>query len=568
MGDTLGKLFVDVDSLPDNGFGFVQLVFLGLAYAYILFNASNLISEGSELLLLVPSLAGIVGSVVLPILGAVPDGAIVLFSGMGPADKVQEQLAVGIGALAGSSSMLLTLTLGLSIYAGRVDLDSKGVGNYKPRRGASKLTDNAKGLFTTGVNVRDNIAAGGNILALTGLGFVIILIPSLLFGCAKTDSICQKDKEKWYAFAGFLFTTFAFCGYLWYQVRESNSRDHQEKIDEARAKAIQSGTVSLTGAFAAELLGGGPGEAQPLMGGLEAKRKRLEVTLRKFFCKYDKNKDNTIDAHEFADLLKDIGEKSDPGYVKAMLSKLDPDGDGSISFSNFSNAMQQMIASSSSARRGTLQRAGFVQADTKTDEEAVLSGGGAAAGAGGEDEGEDSGEEEEDIPEDLEKLSPAEQQKRIKMRSMWMMGLGTFIVLLFSDPMVDVLSELGKRLGISGFYVAFVLAPLASNASELIASYSYALKKTTKTISISVAALQGAGCMNNTFCLAIFLLLVFAKELAWEFTAETIGILVVELAICWLSHKRTLNTFHAYVLMLLFPLSIVLVAVLEKAGLN
>ena len=29
---------------------------------------------GSELLLLVPSLAGIVGSVVLPILGAVPDG--------------------------------------------------------------------------------------------------------------------------------------------------------------------------------------------------------------------------------------------------------------------------------------------------------------------------------------------------------------------------------------------------------------------------------------------------------------------------------------------------------------
>ncbi len=29
-------------------------------------------------------LAGIVGSVVLPILGAVPDGAIVLFSGLGP----------------------------------------------------------------------------------------------------------------------------------------------------------------------------------------------------------------------------------------------------------------------------------------------------------------------------------------------------------------------------------------------------------------------------------------------------------------------------------------------------
>ena len=35
-----------------------------------------MISDGSELLLLVPSLAGLVGSVVLPVLGAVPDGAI------------------------------------------------------------------------------------------------------------------------------------------------------------------------------------------------------------------------------------------------------------------------------------------------------------------------------------------------------------------------------------------------------------------------------------------------------------------------------------------------------------
>ncbi len=70
-------------------------------------SASNMISDGSELLLLVPSLAGVVGSVVLPVLGAVPDGAIVLFSGMG--DDAQEQLSVGVGALAGSTIMLLTI---------------------------------------------------------------------------------------------------------------------------------------------------------------------------------------------------------------------------------------------------------------------------------------------------------------------------------------------------------------------------------------------------------------------------------------------------------------------------
>lgn len=65
----LSKLFIDVKSLPQDNYGFFQLLFLGGTYGYILMYASNLISDGSELLLLVPSLAGIVGSVVLPILG-------------------------------------------------------------------------------------------------------------------------------------------------------------------------------------------------------------------------------------------------------------------------------------------------------------------------------------------------------------------------------------------------------------------------------------------------------------------------------------------------------------------
>ena len=53
------------------------------------------------------------------------------------------------------------------------------------------------------------------------------------------------------------------------------------------------------------------------------------------------------------------------------------------------------------------------------------------------------------------------------------MAAGTALVLLLSDPMCDVLAELGTRTGIPSFYVAFVLAPLASNASEVVASYSY-----------------------------------------------------------------------------------------------
>jgi hypothetical protein len=70
------ELFIPTDALTG-----YQLGFLTCVYGFLLFFGSNLISDGSELLLLVPSLSGMVGSVVLPILGAVPDGVMILFSG-------------------------------------------------------------------------------------------------------------------------------------------------------------------------------------------------------------------------------------------------------------------------------------------------------------------------------------------------------------------------------------------------------------------------------------------------------------------------------------------------------
>lgn len=118
MGSAMAKLFIPIKQLPDlyefpneclnedENFdlvvtfgGLMQLLFLALAYGYILFYASNLIADGSELLLLIPSIAPIVGSVVLPVLGCVPDSAIILFSGLGDKEKAQEQLQVGVGAL-------------------------------------------------------------------------------------------------------------------------------------------------------------------------------------------------------------------------------------------------------------------------------------------------------------------------------------------------------------------------------------------------------------------------------------------------------------------------------------
>lgn len=65
---------------------------------------------------------------------------------------------------------------------------------------------------------------------------------------------------------------------------------------------------------------------------------------------------------------------------------------------------------------------------------------------------EDIAEEEEpEIPEEIHKLPIDQQQKAILILSFKTMLKGLLLVILFSDPMVDVLSALGAVIGVKAF---------------------------------------------------------------------------------------------------------------------
>lgn len=102
--------------VPSDDIGFFPQLFLLVCYGYILFVASKTISDGSEMLLSLYG-PGIIGGLVIPILGAVPDAAIILVSGLGNKAEVQQQISVGVGTLAGSTIMLLTIPWAVSSMA-------------------------------------------------------------------------------------------------------------------------------------------------------------------------------------------------------------------------------------------------------------------------------------------------------------------------------------------------------------------------------------------------------------------------------------------------------------------
>jgi len=270
--------------------------------------------------------------------------------------------------------------------------------------------------------------------------------------------------------------------------------------------------------------------------------KRLKNLLRGFFKKYDEDGSGTIDRRELSNLLRDLNERYNAKTSEHIFTSFDTDQDGVIAFDEFVCGMVQWVLQNGEEKEP--------EESSNTDLESV------------------NDEEREEMPEFLQSMDPKVQQAAILKRSFLMMGLGTFVVLLFSDPMVGVLSELGVRTGIPPFYVAFILAPLASNASEVIASYKYSLKKTSKTMDVSLSALLGAACMNNTFCLAVFMILVFAQKLTWEFTAETISILFVELAMFFACLKPVQTVLDATLILTLYPISLGIVAFLEHFGLS
>jgi len=141
---------------------------------------------------------------------------------------------------------------------------------------------------------------------------------------------------------------------------------------------------------------------------------------------------------------------------------------------------------------------------------------------------------------------------------------GTLVVAFFSDPMVDVISKLGVQLNIGVFYLSFIITPICSNASELIASIIFALNKTVQSSSMTYSQLYGAATMNATLGLGIFYGLIYFRKLSWTFSAETLTILVITWTVCAIgSFKSTFSCAWVFPIFFLYPLSLVMVYVLE-----
>jgi len=173
-------------------------------------------------------------------------------------------------------------------------------------------------------------------------------------------------------------------------------------------------------------------------------------------------------------------------------------------------------------------------------------------------------EEEEDCEEEEDEQFWELTESQLKLKAFGLLLLGTGAVTIFSDPMVDVISNLGSSLGISPFYISFVVTPVASNASEVMSGLIFAKKKTNEGISLTFASLHGAATMNHTLALCIFMALVYFRKLSWNYSAEVIAVCVVSLVVGINGLRQTVFMWQALLCACMYPFAILLVYALEQ----
>jgi Ca2+/H+ antiporter len=532
-----------------------QLFFLTCVYGYILYIGSGLISDGSELLLLVPAIAGMVGSVVLPILGAVPDTLMVLFSGMG--ENVQEKVSVGVGALAGSTIMLLTVPWFFAVFGGRVDIDpTSGHPQYSRPRESKLSAANSFSLRLSGVYSSSQVRHNAVFMMVSALLYMFVQLPAMIAG---------EDHVSTFALIGCIVALGSGFYYVYLQYKVSANADSvvEEMVTEARVGGIRAGEVSLLGAMQSLLdqdVSNRESLVLPLVHIPESLVRQLRSILSPFFKQYQ-GPTGTIGFEQFITLMRDLrqGNLSMSELVN-IFNTADVDSSGTIEFEEFVQLMLTFIRDFDvfvdTKRYYRRTRTTTPELSRANTDDLIMA-------------EEANSNESEDMPEDLENLTPEEQQRRIKFRSLCMMGLGTLLVLLFTDPAVDVMAEVAKRTNVNPFFVSFILSPLASNASEVIASYNYSLKKTKRAMKVAFTTLEGAACMNNTLCLSVFLGVIYFQNLSWVYTAETVAIVFVQMTVGYMALKKhVFRLLDGLIILGLYPASLLIVEGLKLMGIQ
>ncbi|CAK9152573.1 unnamed protein product [Ilex paraguariensis] len=444
-------------------------LFLVVVYEYLLSVGERYVSAGSDLFFEMVG-PGVFGASLFHLLGAVPEVLLVLISGLsGSIETAQEQAAMGMSVLAGSTVMLLTLTWGFCVAFGSYDFSDDS---------AESDTEHDIPLSLTGFGVNADVETSytARIMILSMLPFIILQLANFLNSSSATRVI---------VLVALIVTLALFFAFSFYQV-------FQPWIQNRRFKYLVQKFVK-----------------DKLMGVLLRNGKPNIQRIKKIFHDIDKNKSGYISEAEmkmfiFGIQLEDDVLLNKDDYVEKVMEAFDINSDGHIDEDEFVKGLTKwLLEAKQSARNQDHKNSVLLGNSVKNSEDP----------------------EKQSLLHKSEKSSTRPWWNYIK--ALFLVLLGITILALLVRPLIEAVAGFATSANIPSFFVPYVVIPLAMNYRRALSAINSARQKTQTSISLTLSQIYGGAFMNNMIGLVVFLSLVYIRDLAWDVSAEVLVVLII-----------------------------------------
>nr|POF08463.1 vacuolar calcium ion transporter [Quercus suber] len=437
--------FAAETSTCDETYGFLPCttsvlgnIFLIVVYGFLMFISAKSLSDGSELLLetLGP---GIIGGLFLPILGALPDAMLILVSGLsGSTETAQSQVSVGMGLLAGSTVMLLTIIWGSCVIIGKRDIIDS----------IARDTEDTKGFSLTESGISTDIwtSYAARMMVISVIPFLVVQIPQFLN---------STSGRRLAILIGLIVSLLLLVSYCLYQVLQPWIQ--KRKIAYVMHKRVILGFLTHLKKRALGRLLDENGEPD-------------EGTIKRLFSSIDVNHDEYISDSELRALMVGINfDKIDLDQneaVNKIMKDFDTSGDSKIEVTEFVSGISRWLKKTmrAPAHNPGSETKKFNDFHMETEREQDLL---------------DLGGQSEEVVEGVE------NSKRTTIKAVLLLLLGTIIAAAFADPLVDAVDNFSDATGIPAFFISFIALPLATNSSEAVSAIIFASRDKRKTASLT-----------------------------------------------------------------------------------
>ncbi|KAK9674490.1 hypothetical protein RND81_12G236100 [Saponaria officinalis] len=476
-------------------------LFLILVYGYLMFIAATYLSNGSELLLeiLGPGIVGVSGI-------------------SGSPAEAQDQVSVGMGLLAGSTVMLLTVIWGTCVLVGKCDMDGTEAIDLRDTKGYS--------LLGSGISTDIWTSYAARIMVISVVPFLVVQLPQAL------NSSSGRHLAVLISLIISLIMLISYCVYQVFQPWVQERR-----LDYVKHKRVMTG-------FLKHLL-----KKHPVERLFNHDGSPNHDAIEQIFKAIDLDSDTQLSKGELRAFV--IGMRlegislDEDDIADKLLKVFDTERqDDKIDLDEFINGISKLftlVRGNKSTHHNGDAIDHLDRYDEESKREHLLLG----------DSSDEAGEE-------------IENPKKTTIKAVLFLILGTIIAAAFADPLVDAVDNFSTATSIPSFFISFIALPLATNSSEAVSAIIFASRKKRKSASLTFSELYGAATMNNVLCLSVFLALVYIRGLSWDFSSEVLVIFLVCTIMGALGSFRTsFPLWTASIAFFLYPFSLVLVYVLD-----